>query len=496
VNARHDSQDLDQSSLAAWPCGLARTRIDGTILWCNPYFLELVGATAEDVIGRKRVADLLTVPGKIYYETHFLPQLRLQGFVYEMAVDMAGSGRSIPILLNAVIFRSDPGESEELRIAVFKAQERRRYEQELLQARRNAEYLAEVFRYSEDAIMTMSPDGRVKSWNEGAVRIFGYSSVEAVGRSIGELIVPEDEIEEFREARERMSTGQRVRFETVCSNREGRRMDVSVALTPHLEPPGIMAAYSAVIRDETERKKATEALMRSEKIASVGRLASSIAHEINNPLEAVTNLLYLVGCAEELAPATRQFLGMAQDELTRVNYIATHTLRFHRQSSRATPTDVAALLDSVLTLYTARIRNTQVEVERSYNPVQPLIAFESELRQVFANLIGNAVDAMQASPLRRLLLRVSTARSTGGTSGLRVTVADTGMGMSPSSRQHLFEPFFSTKGINGTGLGLWVSKEILDRHHAYVQVKSREGEGTVFSLFLPYLTHVEERSQS
>ena len=288
-------------ALEAWPCGLALARLDGTLLACNRYFEELVGRTSEEMTGTTRFSELLTVPGKLFYDTHFLPQLRLQGRIHEIAFDLARRGQpAIPILLNAVIRNTADGASETVCYAVFKASERRRYERELLLARRNAEYLTELFKFSDDAIMTVSPDDVITNWNESATRLFGYAPSEVMGRKLPELIVPDDLQQEFRRMREKLADGTTQRLETVRVSRDGTRIDVSTTLTPHLEPPGIMVGYSCVIRDETERKKTAQALIRSEKIASVGRLASSISHEINNPLEAITNLLYLIAEHDQL----------------------------------------------------------------------------------------------------------------------------------------------------------------------------------------------------
>jgi len=247
-----------------------------------------------------------------------------------------------------------------------------------------------------------------------------------------------------------------------------------------------MVGYSCVIRDETERKKTAQALIRSEKIASVGRLASSIAHEINNPLEAVTNLLYIMEGDPTLEAQTRNYLEMAQKELSRVSHVAMHTLRFHRQSTRATPTEMGPLLDSVLALYESRLRNVQITVERQYSAAPLIHVFESEVRQVFANLIANAADALQGAEQRIVVLRVRPSHDwRTRKAGVTVSVADTGCGISEEAKRHLFEAFYSTKGIGGTGLGLWVSKEIIERHGGKFHVRSREGVGTVFSVFLP-----------
>ena len=250
-----------------------------------------------------------------------------------------------------------------------------------------------------------------------------------------------------------------------------------------------------VSMDITTIKQAQEALLQSEKLAAAGRLAASISHEINNPLESVTNLLYLVASDPQLSASTRAFVKQAEDELARVSHIATQTLRFYRQSTRPTHADIPAMLDSVLTLHRGRLANAQIEIVRQYRTKAPLLCFEGELRQVFTNLISNAIDAMSGT--RGLLtLRAEHSRNwRNGEPGIRVTVRDNGSGIPPEILARIFEPFYSTKGNRGTGLGLWVTKEIIEKHRGIVHVRSRVGKGTIFSILFP-LTGVAEDERS
>jgi PAS domain S-box-containing protein len=239
--------------------------------------------------------------------------------------------------------------------------------------------------------------------------------------------------------------------------------------------------------DVTVRSKAEQALRETEKLAAVGRLASSIAHEINNPLEAVTNLLYLSGSLAE-TPTLKSYLDLAQQELARVANIATQTLRFHRQSTEARRTSLREITESVLLLFRQRIANADVTIERQYRTEQMIIGYEGDLRQVFTNFIGNAIDATRSGG--RLLLRISEATNwRTGARGVRVSIGDNGHGMSEEICRHIFEPFFTTKGITGTGLGLWISHEILNNHKAVTKVRSsidQDRHGTVFSVWLPF----------
>jgi PAS domain S-box-containing protein len=252
------------------------------------------------------------------------------------------------------------------------------------------------------------------------------------------------------------------------------------------EDHGMKQRLLGVSMDITTLKQAQEALLQSEKLAAAGRLAASISHEINNPLESVTNLLFLVSSDTSLPTQVRHFVEQAEQELARVSQIATQTLRFYRQSTRPTSVDMPSLLDSVLALHRGRFANMQVELDRQYRSTATLLCFEGELRQVFTNLIGNALDAMFGKH-GRLVLRTTTRRDwRNDKTGVRVTICDNGSGIPPDVLARIFEPFYSTKGLRGTGLGLWVSKEIIAKHKGIVRVRSQIGRGTVFSIFFPF----------
>ena len=278
-------------------------------------------------------------------------------------------------------------------------------------------------------------------------------------------------------------------FESVCTARDGGQIDVLIGvalLNPESAPEKRQAA--AFIADLTLQKRSEEVLRRTEKLAVAGRLAASIAHEINNPLEAITNCLYLVS-QSALPPEARTYLELAQKELDRVAQITVQTLRFYRRSTNASRVDIHDLIETVLTLLESRLRGNGVEIVREFGGIPLISAHDGEIRQVLANLVGNAADALPGGG--RVILRTSLGRHpVDGRRGVRVSVADNGIGMSLSTLNRIFEPFFSTKGITGTGLGLWVSDEIVEKHRGTLRARSRESRsgrpgGTVFTLFLP-----------
>jgi signal transduction histidine kinase len=274
-----------------------------------------------------------------------------------------------------------------------------------------------------------------------------------------------------------------------------------VLLERPVRPETLVSTVQAALRSRrrqyqmrdylVQSRVAEEALRRSEKLAVTGRLAASIAHEINNPLASVTNLLYLIGSSSSLEE-TKKYTQIAATELARVSAIVTQTLRFYREQSKPAIVQVTEIVDSALSLYRPRIVAADIVVERDFRECSPVLAMAGELRQVMLNLIGNSLDAIGRDGT--LKIRTSNVRehSNGSRAGIRLTVADSGSGISPEIRKTLFEPFVSTKGDTGTGLGLWVSSQIVQRHGGTIQVKSRvlsPYTGTVFSVFLPLQPH-------
>jgi PAS domain S-box-containing protein len=243
----------------------------------------------------------------------------------------------------------------------------------------------------------------------------------------------------------------------------------------------------SICEDISDRKRAEGVLRRQEQMAAIGRLTSSILHEINNPLEAVGNLIFLAGQSANPAEAAG-YLKLAEQELAHVSQITSQGLQFHRQSSTAISTNVVELLRSVLSLFTGRFKEARVHLNLATDDAPELMCFPGEIRQVFVNLISNAVDSMAANGQLKIRVRPSTDWRT-GERGVRVTLADTGEGMSLETRKQIYQPFFTTKGTQGSGLGLWVTSSIVKKHQGSIHVRSRRANtssGTVFSLVFPY----------
>ena len=263
-----------------------------------------------------------------------------------------------------------------------------------------------------------------------------------------------------------------------------------VTTYPVRPTPNPVRWVGAIVMDVSERKRSEDALRRTEKLAATGRLAASIAHEINNPLEAITNLLYLLRRFCQLDSSALNYVTIAEREVHRMSEITQQTLRFYRQSTLPARATMGELLDSVLDMYTARLGTQGITLERRYEPSLDVYCFAGEIRQVISNLVSNAMDATAGGG--RLIVRARRSRDWVHPvrDGVRMTIADTGSGMIEEVRERLFEAFFTTKGATGTGLGLWVSHEIILKHHGVIHLRSREaaGErsgGTVFQIFFP-----------
>ncbi len=245
------------------------------------------------------------------------------------------------------------------------------------------------------------------------------------------------------------------------------------------------------MQNVTEQTLSQQALVESDKMAAVGRLAASISHEINNPLEAVTNLLYLLHNDPTISAESHDYIELAETELSRVSRIASETLRFHRHSVEAVNRTPKQLVDPVLALYAGKLKSSRVRLSIDFDGALPVKTFEGDIRQILNNLIGNAIDAMQRGGELRVRTRRSMCTRT-GRRGLRITVTDSGHGMRPETAAHIFEPFYTTKGAAGSGLGLWISHTLAERQGGKLQVRSRhesntfgKPSGTIFSLFIP-----------
>ncbi len=351
-----------------------------------------------------------------------------------------------------------------------------------------------IFRSVTSGIVVASatePDYPVVYVNPAFEVATGYSLEEAVGKNCRflqshskdqpGLTLLRDAIKEKRETL------------AIVRNwrKDGSEFWNELSLSPIKNVAGEVTHFVSIQNDVTSRIVFEEALRESEKLAGAGRLAASIAHEINNPLEAITNLLYLM--RGKCDPEAEGYLGTAEKELQAVAHITARSLSFYRQSTNATAVRPVDLISSVVDLYEGKFAQRGIVVTRRDSMSDSIVCLESEIRQVMSNLVRNAIDAMSANGGRLLVRTREATQWRSGAKGIVITIADTGTGISPESTRKIFKAFYSTKGVAGTGLGLWVSKEIVDRHHGQILVRSRTtpgSSGTAFALFLPYQTMV------
>jgi len=471
---------------------------------------------------------------------------------------------------------------------------------------------AAVVESSDDAIYNKSLDGIVLTWNRAAEQLFGYTPGEIIGKNVA-LLAPPEKATEVDEILQRLRRGERIgHFDTERVTKDGRRLHISLSISPifdeqgtiveaatvardftegkraeaalrsseerfraahamanvtafdwdvetggvtwfaqlpalrELAPDGKFESWRKVIHPEdkpkvdaaierllregsadielrllrpdgqvvwlsergelyhdetgkshclgivmdiTERKRNEEILRRSEKMAAIGRLGATIAHELNNPLEAVTNLVYLIRKNKSLDEKTQRQLDVVDQELARMADMTRRTLGFYRDTSSAIPVLPAEVMDEVLALYAHRLQSRLIDLKRDYQTHNEVSAFPGEIRKVFSNLIANAIDAV--SNRGRITIRIRNSQDWGNLAvrGVRITVADSGSGINPVDKRKIFEPLYTTKTETGTGLGLWLSKDIIQSHGGSISVHSGGWPGpncrTVFSVFIP-----------
>lgn len=275
--------------------------------------------------------------------------------------------------------------------------------------------------------------------------------------------------------------------------RDGSFREFLTLATPILDSQGKVARWFGTNTDITEQRRSEEALRRSEKLAATGRLAASIAHEINNPLEAVTNLLYL---AKKYPAKAKSYLVMADQELDRIAEITKHTLGFYRDTSTPVRVNIADVIRGILALYNRKLQLKKIVVKQRYGEKTDMVGFAGEIRQIFANLVVNAIEAMDDGGCLMIKASHSRERTGGGRHGVRVTLLDNGPGIDRELMAKIFEPFYTTKKDVGTGLGLWLTQSLVHKHQGEIRVRSRTDakSGTAFSIFFPDTAFREKAS--
>jgi PAS domain S-box-containing protein len=347
---------------------------------------------------------------------------------------------------------------------------------------------------ADDAIISKDLNGIVKTWNQGAQRMFDYTSEEMVGQPMLRLI-PKDLHYEEDEILRKLRIGERIdHYETTRLRKDGSTIEVSVTISPIRNNEGKVIGASKIARDISDRKRMEKMLIQSEKLAATGRMAAAIAHEVNNPLESLMNLIYLARqqCSEN--PKAHDYLLTAEGELERVSHIARQTLGYYRDAGSPAEVYLHDLIENVLGVYQSKLFTNGITVDSNFNDLRKVSVSRGEMLQVFSNVIANAIAAMQQGGSLIITIRNTVALNE---DGVQTIVRDNGIGISRENLEKIFEPFFTTKGDLGTGIGLWVTKQLVERRGGQITVTSSTEpgkSGTTVTIFIPFATR--EKSEA
>ena len=410
-------------------------------------------------------------------------------------------------LMNALVIASAVGLSLLIAILLFTITRRElmalssTYERHLQaeadqqqQLKESREWFQITLKSLGEAVVATDEAGRISFINPVALRLTGWEYPEAQARPFGEVVriaeertrtEVEDPISVVRRAQKVVGFSNSL----MLTSRGGAEYPIELTGAPILNSDGDVLGVVVVFRDTTQRRQTEQTLRTSERLTLAGRLSATIAHEIRNPLDTVTNLVYLLQYEEKPSPAATQYLQMASDELARIAQITSQLLTFHREARSPVQVNLTEVLESVLVLFAPQIRQNNIVVVKRFETDLCVRGFPGELRQVFSNLVGNALEAMSRGGHLTLRTRESSLASDPTRKGIRVTLVDSGAGIPLGVRRNLFAPFYTTKGEKGTGLGLWVSRGIIEKHEGTIHVTSRVcpgKSGTSFSVFLPF----------
>lgn len=376
--------------------------------------------------------------------------------------------------------------------------ERQRTEEAIL----SREWLRTTLQSLREAVIVTDPSGHIEFLNASGEELTGWNQNETRGKAVTTVLKTFDERTgtpikdpaEFVRARE--SHGGQAAV-SVLERKDGERRVIDESAAPILDDKANLKGIVLVFRDMTEQRRSESAWRSSERLALIGRLSSTIAHEIQNPLDAATNLLYLIEQAGGLPDAVGEYAHLAQEEVARISEITKQLLNFNREARTPAPVDVSGIVENVIRLFAPKMASAGVTVRTKYDTREKVFGLPGELRQVFSNLIGNAVEATAKGGQVQVRIMDGVDWVDPSRRGVRVVIADNGSGIPRSARAGLFTPFFTTKGEKGTGLGLWVSKGIVEKHEGSMRFRSSSdgtARGTTFSIFLPLEPSAGERS--
>ena len=451
----------------------------GTVVDANAVFLGMTGYTREDVDGRKLNWRMMTPPEWVRASENQIRNLTRTGRIgpYEKEYIFKDGSRRHLLFAGRDLGDGTIGEY------CIDVSARHAAEMGLRASEQRFRALAEA---TSDTLFHMNPD-----WTD--IRELSGQDGGAPGRNpeqdwLNRYIHPDDRAAARALIQECIRSKSVFQMEHRVLGENGAVGWRFSRIIPLLNEGGEIVEWFGAASDITVRKVAEASLMRSEKLATLGRLAASIAHEINNPLEAVMNLLYLMRISQGLSEEGRHTVELAEAELKRIAHITRQSLGFYREASAPTRTSVNEILDAAVDLLKGKIRSKRAHLDCRWQPGLAVTAVPGELRQIFSNLLANSLDAIDGEGRLTIRARAATHPKAPGRKGVRVTFADDGKGIPPAIQQNVFDPFYTTKEGTGTGLGLWVTKQILEKHGGEIRLRTRSDgpeTWTAFSVFLP-----------
>jgi hypothetical protein len=456
------------------PCGFLFMAPDGMVLRVNQTFLAWTGYAREELVGVRRFQDLLTVPGKLFYENQYAPLLRMQGFVNEVTFDIKRKERDpLPVLVNSVRRDGIAGLGGLVASTVFDATSRRAYERELLRARQEAERLAAIVEESDDAILSASADGVIQTWNPGAQRLLGYPPPDAIGRQLEAVLPIAGRREEWAPIDAALRGGRSVHIETVAVDASGASIDVSASLTPHLGPLSELSGISSIVRDVRERT-AVERLQQE--------FLTMASHELRNPLASVRGHAQLMRRREQYSQTSVDIIVAQTDQLDALvgDLLLASQIAAGRLDLQPRPLDLVAEARTAAEAQGGPDA-PPIRVEAPDEPV-PILADQRRLGQIFANLLTNAVKYAPGSG--EIVVAVSRTEEEA-----LASVRDQGAGIPPDALPHLFDRFYRVSATaaraRGLGLGLYITQQLAVAHGGRISVASEPGRGSTFTIRLP-----------
>lgn len=448
--------------------------LDGIIVSWNEAATRVFGYEAEEMIGQ---SILRLIPPELQHEEQeIIRQLKAgQRIDHFETVRLRKNGERVHVSVTISPVRDDQGRIIGASKIAHEITERRKLDE--IRAR-----LAAIVDYADDAIISKDLNGIVTSWNEGARRMYGYTADEMIGQPILRLI-PEDLHYEEDAILRKLHAGERIdHYETARITKSGRRLEVSVTISPLRDSSGRIIGVSKIARDISSRKVIERLLLQSEKLAATGRMAASIAHEINNPLESLMNLVYLArqNCPPE--SKSSELLLTAERELERVAHIARQTLGYYRDTGKPIDAYLHELIENVLAVYNPKLISAGISVHCRFEDTEKITIRKGEMLQIYSNLIANAIDAMRDGGSLHICTRMLPHT-------IETVIRDTGHGIAADHLPNVFEPFFTTKGDLGTGIGLWVSRELVTSRGGKISIASsteKRNSGTSVTVSIPF----------